>query len=135
MLLKQLKFVLPIAGLIQVPTAGDHNRCYLLTLSGYRRRPQAPWHSSEAARPYLITFARIREIIQRTFGSSPLMTAVPESDSAFDISDFFSRVTSRDFSERLCSLPMEVTTTISGRSIHAYRAIGPFPLIPTSMTA
>jgi hypothetical protein len=76
-----------------------------------------------SSKPNVTTRARVGHAIHRTFGSSPLSTAVPDGDKARTMCDFSLLVFSRVPSERLCSLPTKVTTAMSGLVARAYSAI------------
>jgi tRNA A37 threonylcarbamoyladenosine synthetase subunit TsaC/SUA5/YrdC len=79
--------------------------------------------------------ARVMRFIQRTFWSSPLSIANPEGDSIETIFAFSERVAFRVPKDRLCSLAIDVTTVMLGRSAYAYNAISPGFDTPTSITA
>ena len=83
---------------------------------GQSKRTSSARTSQAAPKPYVTTRARVSPLIHITFGSSPLSTAIPCEGNARTIQAFSSRVTSRAPRLRWCSLPIEVTTVISGRT-------------------
>jgi hypothetical protein len=85
--------------------------------------------------PNVTIRADVLVAIHSTLGSSPLRTATPSGRSASTILAFSARVTSNVGSDLLWSLPIDVTTTMSGSTILAKPAILPGPPIPTSSTA
>ena len=87
--------------------------------SGQSRRRSEARTSQCGPKPYVTTRADVCPAIHVTCGSSPFSTAMPDAGSARTIRDFSARMSSSVPSTRVPSLPIEVTTTTSGRVILA----------------